>query len=140
MTRNENDTPEGNRPLPKFEKMWAIPAGIYLLLFVVLTWPLVMDFSSHFFTDSDGLGMVWNVWWVEKALTELYQSPWHTGYLFYPSGVNLYTHTLTPFNGFLSVLIRPFLSLVQTYNLQVILTFVFGGLTSFWLSFYVTRA
>jgi len=119
--------------------MGVVPAAIYFAVFFLVTYPLLLQFSTHFYTDDkDGLGMIWNVWWINKAVTQLHQSPWHTKYLFYPYGINLFSHTLSPFNGFLSILLLPYLTLTQTYNTLIVFSFVMAGLTTFWLSHYFT--
>jgi len=121
--------------------MGVFPAVIYLSIFFVVTYPLMLQFSTHFFTDKkDGLVMIWNIWWTRTAVTELHQSPWHTSYLYYPYGVSLLAHTLCPFNGLLATLLLPFLTLKQAYNSIVVFTFVMGGVTTFWLSFYLIRS
>src|SRR6266849_4159890 len=95
-------------------KMGMFPAFFYFICFCLLTYPLIGQFSSHFFADKwDGLQNVWNLWWVNKAVTELHQSPWQTSYLHYPFGVSLVQHTLNPFNGLLGILLLKFLQLVQ---------------------------
>jgi len=125
----------------RFFTMIVVPAAVYLVIFIAVTYPLILKFSSHFFCDdNDGLGMIWNVWWVDKAVTQLHTSFWHTSYLFYPYGVNLYPHTLSPFNGLLAIFILPFFTLPQTYNILILFSFVGAGLTAFWLSFYITRS
>jgi hypothetical protein len=121
--------------------MVIIPVAMYLVIFVLVTYPLVLKFSTQFFTDDkDGLVMIWNIWWTNTAITQLHQSPWHTSYLYHPYGVTLLPHTLCPFNGFLATVLLPFLTLKQTYNFIVVFTFVVGGLTTFWLSFYIVRS
>jgi hypothetical protein len=121
--------------------MAVIPVFIYLAIFFVVTYPLMLQMSTHFFTDEkDGLVMIWNVWWTNTAVTQLHQSPWHTNYLYHPFGVTLLAHTLSPFNGFLAIVLLPFLTLKQAYNLIVIFTFVVTGLTTFWLAFYIVRS
>jgi hypothetical protein len=118
-----------------------VPAAIYLAIFVVVTFPLVVQFPTHFFTDEkDGLVMIWNVWWTKTALTELHQSPWHTDFLYHPYGVCLFAHTLSPFNGLLATALLSFLTLKEAYNLVVIFTFVVSGLTTFWLSHFLIRS
>lgn len=120
--------------------MGAIPVSIYLAVFFVVTYPLMFKFSTHFFADGrDGLVMIWNVWWVNKAVTQLHQSPWYTHYMFYPDGVSLFPHTLAPLKGFVAIPLLRFLTLTQTYNLLVVASFVGAGLTAFWLAFYLIR-
>lgn len=116
-----------------------LPLGTYALAFALLTHPLLARFSSHYFADDgDGLQNVWNLWWVNKALTELRQSPWHTPYLHYPHGTSLLGHTLNPFNGFVAIALLRIASLVQAHNAIVVGAFVTGGLTAFWLAYRVT--
>ena len=118
-----------------------VPCFFYFFLFLLFTYPLIMKFSSHFFADTgDGLQNVWNIWWVNKAVTELHQLPWQTNYLHFPFGTSLIAHTLNPFNGFLGIILLKFLSLTETYNFIVLFSFVIGGLTAFWLAYYLTRS
>lgn len=122
-------------------KMFLFPLTFYFFFFVLFTYPLIFSFSTHFFADSgDGLQNVWNIWWVNKAITELRQSPWWTNWLHYPYGTTLVAHTLNPINGFISLLLLRFLSLVQAHNVIVILTFLLTGLTTFFLAFYLTNS
>lgn len=117
------------------------PLVIYTLLFCLLTYPLILKFSSHFFTDvGDGLQNVWNIWWVNKAATELHQLPWSTTYLHFPHGTTLLAHTLNPFNGFLGIILLRFLTLTQTFNVIVIFSFAVGGLTAFLLAYHFSRS
>lgn len=138
----ESTAATSNRKLVSSLIRWGVgPAAIYLVAFVLVTYPLMRDFSTHFFSDGrDGLRMIWNIWWINKAVTQLHQSPWYTDYLFYPYGISLLTHTLCPFAGFLGIALLPFLTLTQTYNTIVVFSFVSAGLTTFWLSFHVVKS
>ncbi len=94
-------------------KLGAAPLLFYLVFFFILTYPAVKVFPTHYYADGgDGLQNVWNVWWVNKAVTVLHQSPWHTNYLHYPYGMSLYCHNLTAFNGFVGILLAPFMTAV----------------------------
>jgi hypothetical protein len=118
--------------------MWflVLPSAVYLALFCLLTYPLMRSFSTQFFTNAgDGLQNVWNLWWVNRAVTVLHTSPWFTGYLYFPSGTTLIGHTLNPFNGFVSVLLLRLLTLVEAHNVIVVFSFVMGGVAACWLSY-----
>ncbi len=120
-----------------------IPLLFYLISFCLLTYPLILKFSTHFFADSgDGLQNVWNIWWINLAVRHpnLYSTIWQTPLLHWPFGVTLYGQTLNPFNGLLAVLLLQFLSLIEAHNLIVIFAFVMGGLTMYWLAFYVSKS
>ena len=117
-----------------------LAACVYFGFFTLLTWPWITRFNTSFYADSgDGLQNVWNIWWINKAVTHLHQSPWHTTFLHYPAGTTLIAQTLNPFNGFVAIPLLRVLSLVQTYNTIVIFSFVFGGVTSFWLCKFATK-
>lgn len=118
-----------------------IPLTVYLVCFYLLTFPQLHQFSTHYFTDEgDGLGNIWNLWWTNKAITELHQSPWHTTYLYYPYGTSLLPHTLNPFNGVMAMILMRFMSQVQVHNFIVVFTFVISGLTAFFLAREFTKS
>lgn len=118
-----------------------LPLALYLAGFAALTWPLITLFSTHFFADQgDGLQNYWNIWWVNRAVTELRQPFWHTPYLHYPLGTTLLGHTLNPFNGLMAIPLLPFFSLLQAHNFAVVFAFVASGYTAFLLAWRFTRA
>ena len=120
-----------------------VPALFYFFLFCLLTYPLIRDFSTHFFTDDgDGFMNIWNLWWVNKAVSQpaIHPSIWHTDMLHYPFGVTLLGQTLNPFNGLLAVLLLRVMSLVQAHNVIVLFSFVMSGVTAYWLAYYLTKS
>src|SRR4030042_2933009 len=118
-----------------------IPLAAYFLIFCGLSYPLITRFSTHFFIDDgDGFTNVWNVWWINKAVTELHQNPWNTTYLHFPHGTSLLGHTMNPFNGFLAIPLLRVFSFVRAFNICIIFAFVMGGLTAFWLAYYLSRS
>ena len=122
-------------------KMGLFPIIFYFIFFCILSYPLILQFSTHFFADQgDGLQHVWNIWWVNKALTELHQLPWQTHYLHYPYGVSLLGHALDPFNGFMGIFLLKFLTLIEVYHFIIVFSFVGGGLTAFLLAYYFTKS
>ncbi len=129
-------------PLAQKKLIWfaALSTFSYFLVFAAMTFPSIFYFSSHYFADDgDGFQNVWNIWWVNKAVTELNQLPWFTRFLYAPHGTSLLAHTLNPFNGFVCIPLLRFLSLVQAHNFIVIFSFVMGGLTAFALAWFLTR-
>lgn len=114
-------------------KAFSMPAMLYLAIFLILNPHVVGQFSTHFlFSGPDGFQNAWNLWWVNRAAGQL-TLPWSTTLLHHPYGTTLLGHTLNPFNGLLAIVLLKFFTLVQTYNLIVIFSFVAGGLTMFWL-------
>jgi hypothetical protein len=116
-------------------------AVFYAAAFFALTWPAVTRFRTHWFADDgDGLQNVWNVWWVHRAVVVLHESPWFTGELHYPYGSSLLAHTLNPFNGFVAIVLSPFLPPEAAYNALVTFGFVAGGVTAYLLAHRLTGA
>ena len=112
------------------------PLVFYFACFIVLTFPLILKFHTHYFQDfGDGCQNLWNMWWVNKAVTELHQPVWQTNYLHYPHGTTLLGHTLNPFNGFVGILLQRFHTLGEAFNVMVIFGFVVGGWSAFYLAY-----
>lgn len=133
------DTTRARSRFQTLTMMGVLPTLVYFLVFVLLTFPLIRSFSTHIFADAgDGLQNVWNMWWVNKAITELGQNPWQTSYLHFPYGVTLLGHTLNPFNGLMGIPLLRVLSPTQAHNVVIIFSFVVAGLTTFWLAYYLT--
>ena len=129
------------KTIPGSAELVVIPLIFYLVCFYLLTFPQLHQFSTHYFTDEgDGLGNIWNLWWTNKAITELHQSPWHTTFLYYPYGTSLLPHTLNPFNGVLAIVLMRLMSQVQAHNFVVVFAFVVSGVTAFFLAREFTKS
>ena len=119
------------------------PCFFYFSFFCLLTYPLVLKFTTHFFTDEgDGLQNIWNLWWVNLVVRnpDLYPTIWWTNLLHWPYGTTLLGHTLNPFNGYLNVILRQFFSPNVAFNCIILFSFVAGGLTTYWLSYLLTKS
>ena len=117
-----------------------LPCSLYFSFFAFFTYPWLHHFSTDFFVDNgDGFQNAWNIWWINHAVSE-HLNPWFTNYLHYPYGTTLLGQTLNPINGFFDVPLLRILTLVQVYNLDVINSFVFSGLTAFWLCRSVSKS
>lgn len=123
-----------------YVKFGLFPLLVFFVIFCLLTFPAITQFSSHLYGDqTDALIHVWNLWHVDKSVSNL-QSPWHTNDLQFPSGTTLLAHTLNLTNSLLGILLMQFLSITQTYNLLVIFAFTSSGLTAFILAYYFSRS
>jgi hypothetical protein len=128
-----------DRPAPPARP--ALPALFYAAAFIALTWPSMARFRTHYFADEvDGLQNVWNLWWVQRAVVVLHQSPWYTHDLHVPYGSSLLAHTLNPFNGFTAIALAPFMSPVAVHNTLVMFGFVAGGVTAYLLAYHLIRS
>ena len=110
----------------------------YLLLTLVMTWPLALQFTTAIPGDSfDGWQNYWNLWWVKLALVERNQSPYTTDLLYYPTGVGLYFHTLNPFNGLVTLPVQLVAGLIAAYNMVVLISWVLAGYGTYLLTLWV---
>ena len=111
---------------------WVLSA--YLLLGLILTWPLVAHLATHVPGDGiDDPSLAWNLWWVKHALVDLPQNPFISAWQFWPIGINLAFYTLTVLNGMLGVPLVSALGVVPAYNLLLLSSFVLGGFGAYLL-------
>ncbi|GAG49763.1 unnamed protein product, partial [marine sediment metagenome] len=112
--------------------------GVYLLLTVLLTCPLILRFATHVPGDgSDDPALVWNLWWVKQAVVDLHSNPLLCDFMFYPLGIDLTFYTLTILNGFESIPLQPLLGLVTANNVIVFATFVLSAYGAYLLARYL---
>lgn len=125
----------------KFFWFGLFPLLFYFISFSVLTYPVIFQFNAQIYGDGgDGFQNLWNLWWFNKSILELHQNPFWTGYLFYPNGAHLWAHTLQPFNGVVALVLTRFFSMIVSYNIIVVGTFVFSGLFMMYLAFQISRS
>jgi len=102
--------------------------AVYVLLALILTYPLILQIGTHVPGDGrDDPALVWNLWWVRYALTDLHTNPLTCSYMFYPLGVNLTFYTLTILNGMLSIPVQMAANLVAASNINLLASFVIAG-------------
>lgn len=106
------------------------------LLSLALTWPLARHLTTHVPGDGiDDPALAWNLWWIKTRLVDQTQPDiFHSGWMFYPIGINLAFYTLTPLNGLLSVPLQSAFSLVLANNLVLLSSFVLGGYGAYLLA------
>jgi hypothetical protein len=121
---------------PEFS-LW-IAIAVYVLLSVLMTWPLVTELSTHVPTpDSDVFNVYWGNWWVRYALGNG-QNPYWTDYLIYPQGFNLVSFAFSPFLALLWIPISWILPPLVAYNLLVLITAVLACVAMDQLVRYLT--
>src|SRR5574341_794898 len=110
----------------------------YLLLAIVLTYPLILHLTTHVGGDgSDDPTLAWNLWWVPYAALNLNTSPIYTNYMFYPIGLNLAFYKLTYLNAFLSIPIQFAFNVIAATNVNLLLSFALGGFGTYLLVKYL---
>lgn len=110
----------GSKILRRINLYDLLVGGLYLVLIILLTWPLVVKIGSTIpgmnGDGGDSWHFLWNMWWIKKAILE-YRDLFFTEYLFYPNGVNLVYHTLTIAPGLIVLFLSLFLKPVVAFNL-----------------------
>jgi len=126
--------------------LWAAPPLAYLLLALVLTWPLALHLADNIPRGNpDSWQNIWNFWWMRHSLFEERSNPFWTQYLFYPyrslnQPLSLYFHTLQPVISLPGAIFSYWLNYALTYNLVILIGFVSTGWTMFALTRYNLQA
>jgi hypothetical protein len=114
---------------------WLGVLCFYILLALLLTWPLAAHFTTH--TTGDGIddpALAWNLWWIkERIVVQLDPDIFHVGWMFHPIQINLAFYTLTPLNGLLSIPLQLGFSLIVANNLLLLASFVLSAFGAFLL-------
>ncbi len=109
----------------------------YLLVSLVLTYPLVLDFGRVLLGADDASSHVWMGWWFNRALFVDHQSPLNwSNYLYYPDGFRLgasYDGLLFPLFSLVSQFFTDNLFLI--YNLYCLLALSFSA----WATYLLVR-
>lgn len=118
----------------------ALVLATYLLLTLVMTWPLVLNFTTAIPGDGfDGWQNYWNQWWLKVALIDRQTNPLRTDLLYYPTGVGLYFHTLNPFNGVTTLPVQLAFGLIPAYNAVVLISWSLAGYGMYLLALWWLR-
>ncbi len=113
--------------------------AIFVLATLVLTWPVAISLDQATGLRGDYFNNIWNAWWLRKSIAEGI-SPWWTDYLYYPEGISLKRHTLSPYNAGLGAFFGIFLSPHATFNVAMLWHLVWSGWTFSLLARYVLGA
>ncbi len=108
---------------------------LFLLLTVVVTWPLTLHLGDQVIGPfhGDNLEYIWKIWWVEHAVVDLRQSPLIQPDVHYPHGYSLAYGEITPIHTYLGIPLTALFGPVVTYNLFILVSAVLGGLFTFLL-------
>ncbi|MCZ6679477.1 MAG: hypothetical protein O7E52_19785 [Candidatus Poribacteria bacterium] len=119
-------------------KEFALVFAAYTLLTLILTYPVILRFSTHFMGDGgDGFQNIWNMWWLKTALTERLTDPYSTSHLHYPNGVTLLFQSLSPFNGLISIPLQFMFGMKVAYNLVAVFSFIMSGVGMYFFAQYL---
>lgn len=126
-------------PLGKWQK-YLLVLFAYLLLSILLTWPLVTKFTTHVVgSNIDEGSFIWNLWWVKYAILDLHTNPLYTDYIFYPLGVSTAYYTLTLLNGLITIPLQLVTTPIVANNLVLLFSFTLSGFGAFILTLKVLQ-
>jgi len=112
---------------------WTLVIFGYTLATSVFFLPYLTRMNREIVGDSDSFQVVWNAWWVERALRSG-QSLFFTDLVWFPIGSPLVFHFLVPVESMLVMILKPVMGLVPSYNLMVIAAFPIAGAGSYALA------
>jgi hypothetical protein len=116
---------------------------IYLLLTLLLTYPLVTQIGDHVPGTAtwslDEYGYVWNNWWFKFAVLDRGMNPFHTNYLFYPLGTPLVLYAYTLLHVMLALPLHLAFGLIPAVNATVLFSFVVAAFGMYLFVFYLLR-
>ncbi len=120
-----------DRLLRRVGRPRAAEAAAFLLGAVALTWPMARDpgVAALGHPRADGLKHLWNLAWMRRELWEQGRLPFHTDWLNWPVGIELYP--IEPLSGLFAAL-TPGIALIPLANLLVLLNLWATGVAGAW--------
>lgn len=107
---------------------------VYILLTVIMTWPLAARLGTHLAGGRDDLWMhQWTFWWAKQSIMEG-RSPFYTDLLFYPRGVSLISHNFAWLNIAAWLPLQAIVGSVTAYNLILMAVFALNGFAMYLLA------
>jgi len=111
----------------------------YLLLTILLTYPVAFQIGTAIPGVSDAFHWMRSLWYTKYAIfNPEITSLTHDNLLFYPYGVPVSPFS-SVYNQVLYVLLSPFLELSSFYSIQWLLTFILGAFGTYLLVKYLTK-
>lgn len=111
-----------------------IAFGVFTVLSLILTYPLVKDLGSKVLgppAPGDNFEYIYKIWWVKYALFDLHVSPFFNPNMFYPFGYHVTLSETTLSNTILALPLTVFFGEVIAYNSMMFISFVLSGLAMY---------
>jgi hypothetical protein len=129
--------------LHAFCSSFALPFGLYLILAIVATYPLIRHFGTHVPGSAtwafDEYTFVYNLWWFKHALLDLGVNPLYSSYIWVPVGINFVLYTYTLFNAAVALPLLPAIGLVAASNALMLFSIAMSGFAAYLLARYLLR-
>ncbi len=112
---------------------------LYSLFIAIITWPALGLLGTHIPGDGgDSYVHLWNFEHVRDSLLAG-QSPFFTKDIFFPNGVDLYTHNFAWLNIAVWLPLQWFLGSETTYTLLFVAVLLFNAFAGYWLARELTK-
>jgi hypothetical protein len=102
-------------------------ALLFVVASVVLTWPLAWSPGEVHSLRGDYFINIWNFWWMGSSVLEQGVSPFWTDALYFPSGISLARHTLSPLNSLVGTLLAGSVGPHDAFRLLLLVHFALSG-------------
>jgi hypothetical protein len=130
--------------MPLFHSAWRrhlLALGLYSLLAVLLTWPLILHLTTHVpgvpqwaFDEST---FVWNIWQFKHALIDNLQSPLHSELIWFPLGIDLILYTYNFYHVLAAMPLALAINLPFASNIILLASTVLSGYGTWLLVSYL---
>ena len=101
--------------------------AVYLLLSLILSWPLTARLGTHLPYGGDAFQTIWDFYWLKNCLTEG-SDPFYTNMMFAPEGISLALHDMTWLNSIPSVPLQMVLgNRILVFNILWLLSLSLSG-------------
>ena len=105
----------------------------FFALALLMTWPLALNLRVAVPGNGyDSWQNIWNLWHFKQVLRQG-QHPFVTTQLYYPTGISLYLHTLSPLNFLVSLPVQARFGLIAAYNVVVLFSLTASGYAAYLL-------
>ncbi|MHB1665729.1 MAG: hypothetical protein ACYCT7_10820, partial [bacterium] len=114
---------------------------LYFLIFVFMTYPLILRFSSAIpGNGGDQYLMTWFFWEFYHYVFVLHKLPYYTHLVYYPFGVPLYVTTDMPVNSFMASIVYYFShNLLLAFNIIFLISSLLNGYFAYLLANDILR-
>lgn len=118
--------------------------GVFTILSIVMTYPLILNFTSMFPGAEDIWQTIWYFWMTGNILSGigssicLHTNPFFSNYIFYPDGAPIIPFG-TAYNQLLAQVLIPILGNVATLNLLYLSSFIISGFGAYLLVRHITK-
>jgi hypothetical protein len=104
----------------------AAAVAFFVLVTLIVTYPLPLHLGSRIATCCDAWLYYWHTWWTSEAWLGLRLDQYFTDRIYYPTGTSLVFESL--YNSVAASLVSPLLGRIVAFNLLYLSSYVLGAL------------